>query len=125
MGTAADLHRPSPFASLATPSTSELQTEGAVRYLIVNGRQDDGVWGPIGAAWLSEDGARGGFLVSPWAPWHGSEIVRGHRGALGRGWSPEDVYRYWQREVWPGGYTVEPERRAESLALLFELVTAL
>lgn len=125
MGTAADLHRPSPFAVLATPTTDELETQGPVRYVIVSGRQDDGVWGPVGAVWISEDRERGGFVVSPWAPWHGSECVRGYRGALERGWTPAEVFGYWQREVWPRGYTVDRERRAESFALLFELVTAL
>lgn len=115
----------SPFTLLEDPTTDELRTEGAVRYLLVNGRQDDGLWGPLGALWLSEDELRGGFLVNPWALWAGSEIVRGHRSALARGWTPETIYRYWQREVWRGTYVVEDERLATSLALLSEVVSAL
>jgi len=115
----------SPFSILPAPTTGQLRTEGRVRYLIMSGRQDDGVWGPMGALWLSEDGERGGFLVSPWAIWEGSEIVRGYRSALRRAWTPGEIYAYWQREVWPRSYTVSPEHDAESLYLLNELVSAL
>jgi len=115
----------SPFALLEELTTDELRSEGAVRYLLVNGRQDDGLWGPLGALWLSEDRLRGGFLVNPWALWAGSEIVRGHRSALARDWTPEAIYGYWQREVWRGTYGVDQERPASSLALLSELVSAL
>lgn len=115
----------SAFSIAETPTSSELEAEGRVRFLLVNGRQDDGLWGPVGALWLSVDEHRGGFLVNPWALWEGSEIVRGFRGALGRGWTTASVYQYWQREVWPRGYTVEEEREAESLFLLHELVGAL
>jgi len=115
----------SAFSIAETLTSSELEAEGRVRFLIVNGRQDDGLWGPIGALWLSLDERRGGFLVNPWALWGGSEIVRGFRGALRRGWTPASVYEYWQREVWPRGYTVEEARETESLFLLHELVAAL
>lgn len=115
----------SAFELLEAPTTAELRTEGPVRYLLVSGRQDDGLWGPLGALWLSEDGLRGGFVVSPWAVWGGSEIVRGYRSARRRGWTPEAVYRYWQREVWRGTYAVDGERRTEALALLSDLVSAL
>ena len=115
----------SPFALLEEPTTDELRSEGVVRYLLVNGRQDDGLWGPLGALWLSEDRLRGGFLVNPWALWAGSEIVRGHRSAVARGWTAEAIYRYWQREVWRGTYAVDQERPSSSLALLSELVSAL
>lgn len=120
-----NLDRASPFALVESPTTEQLETEGRVRYLLVSGRQDDGLWGPIGALWRSEDGCRGGFLVDPWALWGGSEVVRGYRSALERGWTPETIYDYWQREVWPRGYTIDPEREAESLLLLNELVAAL
>jgi hypothetical protein len=115
----------SPFGVAEEPAVDELGSEGRVRYLVVSGRQDDGLWGPVGAMWLSEDGERGGFLVSPWALWTGSEVVRGYRGALERGWSPEQIYRYWQREVWRGSYAVDEERTTETLLLLFQLVAAL
>jgi hypothetical protein len=115
----------SAFALADTPTTTELETEGRVRYLVVNGKQDDGLWGPIGALWLSQDGFRGGFLVNPWALWEGSEVIRGYRGALERHWSPEQIYRYWQGEVWRGSYSVDEEREAGTLFLLNELVNAL
>ena len=107
---------------LAAP---ELETEGRVRYVVVSGKQDDGLWGPIGALWVSQDGARGGFLVNPWALWAGSELVRGYRSALERGWTAEQVYRYWLSEVWRGSYSVDDEREARTLLLLHELVGVL
>jgi hypothetical protein len=115
----------SAFALAETPSAPELETEGRVRYIVVRGRQDDGLWGPVGALWLSRDEQRGGVLVNPWALWGGSEIVRGYRGALERHWSAEQIYTYWQREVWVGPYTVDDEREAETLLLLSELVNVL
>ena len=120
-----DLNRPSAFSLVRSPTTLQLETEGHVRYLLVSGRQDDGLWGPLGALWLSADEARGGFLVHPWALWEGSEIVRGYRSALERAWTPAHIYAYWQREVWPRAYIVDEERSAESLYLLNELVAAL
>ncbi len=120
-----DLDGRSVFSVLDPPTTHQLETEGRVRFLLLYGKQDDGLWGPLGALWLSDDGARGGFLVNPWALWEGSEIVRGYRSALERAWAPDQIYRYWQREVWPRAYTVDEEREAESLSLLNELVAAL
>ena len=71
---------------LVRPATSpDLDGEGPVRYLLVTGKQDDGLWGPVGAVWLSEDGERGGFLVHPWALFEGSDFVRGYRSARDRG----------------------------------------
>lgn len=119
-----DLSR-SPFSVVESPTTAQLGSEGRVSYLLVSGKQDDGLWGPIGALWLSEDGLRGGFLVNPWALWEGSEVVRGYRSALERGWTPEVIYGYWHREVWPRGYTIDEQREAETLFLLNELVAAL
>jgi hypothetical protein len=115
----------SPFSLVRSPTTAELETEGRVRYVLVSGRQDDGVWGPIGAVWLSWDGARGGFLVHPWALWPGSEFVRGYRSALRRGWTPAAIFDYWRREVWPASYARDGEHEAGSLVLLSELVAAL
>ena len=115
----------SPFSVIVPPSMGELEREGRVSYVLLSGRQDDGLWGPVGAVWLSDDAERGGILVSPWALWEGSEIVRGYRSALRRGWTPLEIYGYWQREVWTRGYTVLEERSAESLYLLNELVSAL
>jgi hypothetical protein len=96
-----------------------------VRYLMVHGKQDDGLWGPVGAVWRSEDGRRGGFLVHPWALWEGSEFVRCYRSALKRGWSAEAIYGYWQHEVWRGTYSADVERDAETLVLLNELLASL
>ena len=115
----------SPFSLAEDVASPELETEGRVRYVVVTGKQDDGLWGPIGALWVSEDGRRGGFLVNPWALWEGSEIVRGYGSALERGWTPEQIYRYWDHEVWPGSYVVDEEREAQTLVLLHELVAVL
>jgi hypothetical protein len=115
----------SPFALAEDVATPDLEAEGRVRYVVVTGKQDDGLWGPVGAIWVSEDGRRGGFLVNPWALWEGSEIVRGYGSALERGWSPEQIYRYWTNEVWPGSYVVVDEREAQTLILLHELVAVL
>ena len=61
----------------ACPSpTADLETKGPVRQLLMSGERDDGGWGFIGAFWLSIDGRRGGFIVSPESLWHGSEMVR-------------------------------------------------
>lgn len=116
---------PSAFALAEIPDASELEAEGRVRYLVVNGEQDDGLWGPVGTVWLSEDGHRGGFLVNPSALWEGSEIVRGYKSALERGWTHERIYAYWKREVWRGSYAVDEEHDAGTLVLLSELVNVL
>jgi hypothetical protein len=115
----------SPFAYADTPSPEYLEVEGAVRYLMVSGKQDDGLWGPVGTIWISRDDLRGGFLVNPWALWEGSELVRGYRSALERGWTHPQIFSYWNGEVWPRGYIVDEERETETLMLLHELVAAL
>lgn len=115
----------SPFSLVSPVGSPELDAEGRVRFLVVNGKQDDGLWGPVGAVWLSEDRRRGGFLVHPWGSWEGSEFVRGYRSALKRGWSAESIYRYWQREVWRGTYAIDRQREAETLGLLNDLLASL
>ena len=110
----------SAFALAEAPDAADLGREGRVRFMLVSGRQDDGLWGPVGAMWLSHDAHRGGFLVNPWALWEGSEIVRSYRGALDRGWTPERIFGYWR-----GSYSVDEEQEAGTLALLNELVNAL
>jgi hypothetical protein len=115
----------SPFALLRQPSAPELEREGRVRYLLMNGRQDDGGWGPVGALWLSEDGRRGGVLVHPWALWEGSELVRSYRSAQHRGWTPRAIYGYWQEERRHGDSGAEPELTAETLLLLNELLSTI
>lgn len=87
-----------------------------MRYLLVSGELDDTSWGIVGAFWLSVDGGRGGFLVSPEALWHGSEMVRSCRGALSRGWTDEAIFGYWADLAGVvGTYMVDPEDRAETL----------
>jgi hypothetical protein len=115
----------SPFSLVEPVSTPELRAQGRVRYLLVSGKQDDGIWGPVGAVWLSEDTRRGGFLVHPWGLFEGSEFVRGYRSALKRGWTAESIYRYWQREVWRGTYAIDRERDSETLMLLNDLLVSL
>jgi hypothetical protein len=116
---------PSAFAVAKMPRSSVLELERRVRFLVVSGRQDDGLWGPIGALWLSDDGARGGFLVNPYALWNGSEIARSYRSAHKRGWRPEAIFDYWSEEIWRGPYSIDEEQGAETLALLADLVNAL
>ena len=116
---------PSPFAVAEAPASRDLQDEGRVRFRVVTGIQDDTLWGPVGAMWRSHDGARGGFVVSPFARWAGSEIARGYHRALERGWTHEGIYEYWASEIWRGSYVVEDERSAETLSLLVDLVGAL
>ncbi|MCI0632302.1 MAG: hypothetical protein L0206_00025 [Actinobacteria bacterium] len=45
----------SPFAVAERPTASDFGVEGGARFLLVSGRRDEGTWGPVGAAWLSED----------------------------------------------------------------------
>jgi hypothetical protein len=118
---------PSPFATeLDDVSLSDMREAGPVRYLIVSGRRDDGLWGPIGALWLSEGAERGGFLVHPWGTHLGSEMVRGYRSALRRGFTADMIYGFWRSEVWIGSNLhVDEERVACSLALLNDLLGAL
>ncbi len=68
-------------------TTPDLLSEGPVRFLLVSGDQDDGAWGLVGSFWLSIDGERGGFFVSPQSLWRGSEMVRSFKSARARGWS--------------------------------------
>jgi len=100
--------------------------EGPVRYLLVSGRRDDGTWGLIGAHWLSIDGHRGGFLVAPEAIWPGSEMVRNIKSALVRGWTNEDVYRYWQSQVGAAGsLMIDPQQHADTMFQVARRVGAL
>ncbi len=122
---ASQLGSRSPFSLVRLPSSFELESEGRVRYLVMNGKQDDGVWGPVGALWISADEERGGFLVHPWALWEGSEFVRSYRSAVLRGWTAGAIYRYWQDEVWRGTYSAESEVEAQTLLLLNELLCTL
>ena len=107
----------SPLASLHEPlATHEMLSEGPVKFLLVSGRLDDGAWGLLGAHWLSIDGSRGGFLVSPQAIWRGSEMARGHRSAVARGWTEEQIYAYWQQQVGVAGHVmIDPQLHADTL----------
>ena len=88
-----------PSARTERVSTPDLLSEGPVRFLLVSGDQDDGAWGLIGSFWLSIDGERGGFFVSPQSLWRGSEMVRSFKSARSRGWTDSDIYSYWQGQV--------------------------
>ena len=100
--------------------------EGPVRYLLVSGVRDDGTWGLLGAHWLSIDGQRGGFLVSPDAIWAGSEMVRNLKGALMRGWTQEEVYRFWQSEVGASdSLMIDPQQHADTMFQVARRVGAL
>lgn len=100
--------------------------EGPVRFLQVAGDLDDGSWGVAGTFWLSMSGERGGFVVSPRALWTGSEMARSYRGARERGWTPEEIYRYWQGHVGvAGGVMIDPQQHADSLLQIHKRVGAL
>ena len=117
----------SPLAALRSPVAAPLAlAEGPVRYLLVSGTLDDGSWGMIGAFWLSIDGTRGGFLVAPGGIWPGSEMVRSFRSARARGWYPEEIYRWWQRQVGiAGSVMIDPQQHADTLFQVARRVGAL
>ncbi len=100
--------------------------EGPVRYLLVSGERDDGSWGLLGAHWLSIDGHRGGFLVAPEAIWPGSEMARNLKHSLARGWSHEEVYRYWQSQVGASAsLMIDPQQHADTMFQVARRVGAL
>src|SRR5512134_1816379 len=93
-------HGDSPLSALREPVVApDALAEGPVRFLLVSGSRDNNRWGLVGAFWLSIDGERGGFLVSPEAIWQGSEMVRSLKSAIARGWTHEEIYRWWQAQV--------------------------
>ncbi len=120
-------HRQSPLAALREPiAAPDALAEGPVRFLLVSGELDAGGWGLVGAFWLSIDGGRGGFLVAPEAIWNGSEMVRSFRSALARGWTPEEVYRWWQAQVGAvGRIMIDPQQHADTLFQVARRVGAL
>lgn len=103
----------------------DLEAEGSVRYLTLSGERDDGTWGVLGMVWLSADDERGGFLASPSSPWRAGEMARSYESARRRGFTPAEILGYWRDEAGHNGYHVDPERGAESLRLLSELVAVL
>jgi hypothetical protein len=96
----------------------ELRSEGRVHYLVASGERDSGAWGVIGAFWLSWDEERGGFLVNPNALYVGSEMVRSHRSALRRGWTNEQIYRYWQSRVGRKNERLKVDRQQQTDSLM-------
>lgn len=95
---------------------AHLLSDGPVRYLLVAGERDDGLWGSIGSFWRAIEGGRGGFLVSPDAIWAGSEMVRSFRSAQARGWTVERIYAYWQAHVGVAGkLMIDPQQHADTL----------
>jgi hypothetical protein len=110
-------HERSPLAAMSGGVTAPgALAEGPVRYLLVSGHLDDDHWGLVGAFWLSIDGARGGFVVAPPAIWQGSEMARSFRSATARGWTPEEIYRYWQHHVGAAGtIMIDPQQHADTL----------
>jgi hypothetical protein len=107
-------------------STPDLLSEGPVRFLLVSGDQDDGGWGLVGSFWLSIDGERGGFFVSPQSLWRGSEMVRSFKSARSRGWSDGDIYAYWLGEVGiSGSFMIDPQQHADNLFQVARRVGAL
>jgi len=120
-------HDDDPLASLRSPvAAPDALAEGPVRFLLVSGGLDNGRWGLVGAFWLSIDGERGGFLVCPDAIWSGSEMVRSVRSAVQRGWSHEEIYRWWQTQVGAvGQFMIDPQQHADTLFQVARRVGAL
>ena len=120
-------HGPSPLSAMSGRVTApDALAEGPVRFLLVSGNLDDGDWGLVGAFWLSIDGARGGFLVAPPAIWQGSEMARSFRSAIARGWTAEEIYRYWQHQVGAAGtIMIDPQQHADTMFQVARRVGAL
>jgi hypothetical protein len=117
----------SPLSALREPVVApDALAEGPVRFLLVSGSRDNGRWGLVGAFWLSIDGRRGGFMVSPEAIWQGSEMVRSLKGAIARGWAHEEIYRWWQAQVGAvGNVMIDPQQHADTLFQVARRVGAL
>lgn len=117
----------SPLAAIHEPVIiPDSLTEGPVKFLLVSGHADDQRWGLVGAFWCSIDGDRGGFIVSPAAIWIGSEMMRSYRGAVARGWTPEAIYGYWQRQVGVSDHVmIDPQQHADTLFNVARRVGAL
>ncbi len=117
----------SPLSSMSDRVTApDALAEGPVRFLLVSGELDDGQWGSVGAFWLSIDCARGGFLVAPPAIWQGSEMARSFKSARSRGWTAEEIYRYWQHQVGASGtIMIDPQQHADTLFQVARRVGAL
>jgi len=117
----------SPLSAMRETVTAPgMLAEGPVKFLLVSGRLDNGRWGLVGAYWVSIDGVRGGFLVSPPAINSGSELVRSYRSAVERGWNDERIYAYWQAQVGIAGpFMIDPQQHADTLFQVARRVGAL
>jgi hypothetical protein len=118
---------PDPFAAASpAPTIMGVLAEGPVQFLQVAGHLDDGSWGVVGTFWVSVSGERGGFVVSPRALWPGSELARSYRGARDRGWTPEQIFAYWQGQVGVvGRIMIDPQQQAASLLQIHKRVGSL
>lgn len=105
----------SPFTATGRIDPELLRTPGRVRYLIVRGAREGSSLGVLGAIWVSEDGERGGVIPHPEGAWSAGELVRNHRGAIERGWSPLRIFAYWRESVERWGVEIDPPAFAESL----------
>ncbi|MEX1263642.1 MAG: hypothetical protein WEE66_06860 [Actinomycetota bacterium] len=117
----------SPLSAISeSVSAPDMLSEGPVRFLLVSGQLDGGRWGLVGAYWMSIDGVRGGFIVSPSAISSGSELMRSYRSGADRGWSAERTYAYWQGQVGIAGrFMIDPQQHADTLFQVARRVGAL
>ncbi len=94
--------------------------------LLMSGERDDGGWGLIGAFWLSVDGRRGGFIVSPGflgmvARWSAAFEARSTAAGPRSGY-----FSCWEGQVGTvGTYMIDPETPAENLVEVARRVGAL
>jgi hypothetical protein len=104
----------SPLSSISDGVTAPgALAEGPVRFLLVSGELDDGRWGSVGAFW-------------PPAIWQGSEMARSFKSARSRGWTAEEIYRYWQHQVGASGtIMIDPQQHADTLFQVARRVGAL
>jgi hypothetical protein len=91
-----------------------LPDDERVRYAVMHDTRADWTVGPIGALWVSEDGARGGFESTSHG-WLAQDMRRNYESALARGWTPGRIFTYWTELNDEGQLLVDPPQDAASL----------
>ncbi len=115
-----DINR-SPLATVEMLDLTD-DASGSIRFVVVRGRSFDGATRALGAIWVTEDEATGGFLAARSGDWAAAEMARDYEGARARGWSAERIFRYWSETEAGRTLTVEPISEAADLGKLRRLV---